>query len=137
MGRSSRPWRRLLPLVLTTYGTTCHLCLLPIRLDLPAKHPDGPSADHIIPVKRGGLDTLDNLRPAHRRCNYSRGARPLTPSLLASFRRRRVPESGAGFFAQSAGHPAPPVRLSPDTPKKAAETAGYPQNRAEKRGESS
>ena len=35
--------------------------------------------DHIIPVRVGGSDALDNLAPACRRCNASKGAKlPLT-----------------------------------------------------------
>lgn len=54
---------QLVKLTLATYGTTCHLCGL-----------DGAStADHIVPRSAGGADSLDNLRPAHRKCNMQRG----------------------------------------------------------------
>ena len=33
------------------------------------------TVDHIIPRSRGGLDILENLLPACRKCNYSRGNR--------------------------------------------------------------
>jgi len=33
------------------------------------------SADHVIPRVAGGTSDLDNLRPAHTRCNSARGAR--------------------------------------------------------------
>lgn len=33
------------------------------------------TADHIIPVAYGGESTLDNLRPAHMRCNSAAGGR--------------------------------------------------------------
>ncbi|MFD6091309.1 HNH endonuclease [Oerskovia sp. NPDC060338] len=85
-------------LVMRTYGPRCHLCLRGIRLDLPRRHPDGPSADHLIARKYGGTNDLSNLRPAHTRCNSRRGARPLTADLLASFRRRPEPETGGPFF---------------------------------------
>jgi 5-methylcytosine-specific restriction protein A len=44
------------------------------------------TADHVVPVSRGGGNDPDNLRPAHRFCNTGRGAgrplkaRPRTPS---------------------------------------------------------
>ena len=54
--------------VQAVYGNTCWLCGHPI---------DGlPSADHVIPRSRGGSDDIENLRPAHPSCNYSRGNRP-------------------------------------------------------------
>jgi hypothetical protein len=53
--------------VLGHYGDVCHLC----------KKPGANSKDHLIPYSLGGLDTLDNLRPAHSRCNSKRGNRVL------------------------------------------------------------
>lgn len=37
--------------------------------------PDADTADHIIPTSKGGTGDIDNLRPAHKRCNSARGAR--------------------------------------------------------------
>lgn len=52
---------------LDTYGTVCHLCGL-----------DGSTtADHLHPRSKGGPDTVENLRPAHRSCNSRRQAMPL------------------------------------------------------------
>lgn len=66
-GWGGRVAQRLVLLTLATYGTRCHLC-----------GQDGAnSADHLIPRSRGGLDLLENLRPAHRSCNYARGDMPL------------------------------------------------------------
>lgn len=48
-------------------GRVCHLC----------GKPGANTIDHIIPRALGGTDELDNLRPAHKRCNSSRGAMPL------------------------------------------------------------
>jgi 5-methylcytosine-specific restriction endonuclease McrA len=61
--------QKLRALVLATYGTTCHLCELP----------GADSTDHVVPaVEAPHLEfDLRNLRPAHRSCNYSRGAMPL------------------------------------------------------------
>ncbi|MEU7773666.1 HNH endonuclease [Micromonospora taraxaci] len=33
------------------------------------------TADHILPVSRGGTNDLANMRPACAACNYSRGNR--------------------------------------------------------------
>jgi 5-methylcytosine-specific restriction endonuclease McrA len=32
-------------------------------------HPSSFTIDHITPRNRGGSDTLDNIGPAHRKCN--------------------------------------------------------------------
>ena len=37
--------------------------------------PGADTADHIIPVSKGGTADRSNLRPAHQRCNASRGDR--------------------------------------------------------------
>src|SRR5690625_2693919 len=80
-------------LVLAEYGRLCWLCHQPIDLRLSPRAPGGFSIDHVLPRSRGGTDDLDNLRPAHRRCNLSRGNRP-----AGRFRPARPTETGAGFF---------------------------------------
>lgn len=52
---------------LARYGRTCHLCGLP----------GATTADHLIPWSHGGLNVLDNLRPAHGACNFIRQDTPL------------------------------------------------------------
>ena len=53
--------------VLEVYGNICWLCKQPI--------PGLPRADHVLPRSKGGTDDIENLRPAHLRCNISRGNR--------------------------------------------------------------
>lgn len=36
---------------------------------------DRIEADHIVPIKRGGKDTIDNIQPLCRPCNISKNAR--------------------------------------------------------------
>lgn len=55
--------------VVREYGTDCHICQQPIDLDLPRTSKLGLTVDHLIPLSRGGSDTMDNLRPAHWTCN--------------------------------------------------------------------
>lgn len=63
-GQKAMDWVKL---VLVTYGPVCWLCGLP----------GSDTADHVIPRVHGGaVYDLDNLAPAHRRCNESRGSRP-------------------------------------------------------------
>lgn len=67
MNWGGRRAQALVRLTLNTYGVRCHLCG---RLG-------ANSADHVIPRARGGSDALENLRPAHRRCNSARQDMPL------------------------------------------------------------
>lgn len=87
--------QRLTQLTLDTYGTTCHIC----------GRPGATTADHLIPRSHGGLDTIANLRPAHKSCNSARGNRPLATH----------PTNSLSFFSQTLpdGSPATPV-LSPE-----------------------
>jgi hypothetical protein len=45
---------------------TCWLCKEPIM-------EEDFSLDHYLPKSLGGKNNIDNLKPAHRRCNYARG----------------------------------------------------------------
>ena len=49
------------------------------------------TADHILPLMAGGDDSLDNLQPAHARCNYRRGQRD--QARATAVRRANRPES--------------------------------------------
>jgi hypothetical protein len=63
--------------VLSKYGTDCHICNLPIDIDISRK-PGIPGwqkalhIDHVIPMSKGGNDTLENVRPSHAECNLSK-----------------------------------------------------------------
>jgi len=66
--------------VLDRYGADCHVCQTPI--DLKANRQvgkpgwkNGLHIDHLVPILRGGPDTLENVRPAHGLCNISKGAK--------------------------------------------------------------
>ena len=52
----------------------CALCGEPIDYSLPHGDPGEFTIDHIIPIARGGPDTLSNLQAAHRECNRRKGA---------------------------------------------------------------
>ena len=65
--------------VLLTHGTICHLCDRPIDMVATRKvgyygWENGLHLDHVIPLSKGGLDTLENVKPAHARCNINKGA---------------------------------------------------------------
>jgi hypothetical protein len=65
--------------VLETYGSDCHLCGNPIDLKAPrwpragTNWELGLNIDHYIPIALGGIDSLENVRPAHVSCNMARG----------------------------------------------------------------
>lgn len=66
----------------------CHLCGLPIDLTRDAQRdPLASCVDELVPRSRGGsaLD-LTNVGHAHRICNGSRGAKPITPEVRARCR---------------------------------------------------
>lgn len=56
-------------------GYVCWLCGEEIDLALRAPDKRSATADHVVPLARGGSDDLSNLRPAHFACNSRRGAR--------------------------------------------------------------
>ena len=64
------------------YGTKCHICAKDIDLNSPRKigadgWQESLQLDHIIPISKGGPDILDNVRPAHARCNMTRQIKDL------------------------------------------------------------
>lgn len=66
--------------VLDQYGTACHLCTKEVNLEAPRRPgipgwEDGLHIDHVLPISKGGSDTLDNVRPAHGSCNIKKGDR--------------------------------------------------------------
>jgi 5-methylcytosine-specific restriction endonuclease McrA len=67
--------------VLTAWGSTCHICSEEIDFDAPRRAGSGPGwgrglhLDHVIPLSRGGADTLDNVKPAHAICNSKKHTR--------------------------------------------------------------
>ena len=65
--------------VLLIYGPICHICQTPIDLSAPRKvglpgWEKGLHIDHVYPLSKGGLDTLENVRPSHGQCNVIKWA---------------------------------------------------------------
>lgn len=72
-----RPWARLRRQVLDE-ESTCYLC--GDMIDQSVKWPDSrsPTADHVVPIRRGGASMdRDNLRAAHLGCNQRKGSRSI------------------------------------------------------------
>lgn len=61
-----RLWHKLRLSVFERDNYTCQYC---------GKFTDKPQADHVMPISRGGSDTLDNLVTACPQCNMSKGDR--------------------------------------------------------------
>lgn len=59
----------------------CHLCNEPIDYSLRYPDPWSFVVDHIVPLNRGGTDSLDNCAAAHNRCNRDKSDK--TPDDLA------------------------------------------------------
>jgi hypothetical protein len=56
-------------------GWLCHICGLSIDGLLGRMSPMGATIDHVFPIARGGLDSVDNVKAAHRSCNSAKGAK--------------------------------------------------------------
>ena len=70
--------------VLEKYGTNCHICkeeinLLANRSSGAPGWEQGLHIDHVIPLSKGGADSLNNVKPAHGSCNLQKN-----DSLLSS-----------------------------------------------------
>lgn len=56
-------------------GGNCQICLSPVDFSAHYMDDSAPTLDHIVPRAHGGVDSINNLRLAHRLCNCARGAR--------------------------------------------------------------
>lgn len=70
--------------VLEHWGSSCHLCGLPIDLGINSSPrrgdpnwKSGLHLDHVIPLSRGGEHTLRNIKPAHAICNIKKSNQTL------------------------------------------------------------
>lgn len=68
--------------VLNLYGNFCHICLEIIDLTAPRTTRSkgwekGLQFDHVVPLSKGGSDTLRNVRPAHGLCNIEKSGKIL------------------------------------------------------------
>jgi hypothetical protein len=64
--------------LIDTYGTDCYICNKPIDYDAPKVGPGSDYSswpDHVIPMSRGGENTIRNVRPCHRTCNEHKARR--------------------------------------------------------------
>lgn len=62
----------------------CHICGVAIDYSLPHLDPMSFVVDHVKPLAKGGTDTLDNKKAAHRGCNSTKRARLVAPIVRRS-----------------------------------------------------
>ena len=75
--------------VLERWGTKCHICDKEIDLNAPTQcgekgWENGLHLDHVIPLSKGGPDTLDNVKPAHGKCNIAKGDKVVDKTLTTA-----------------------------------------------------
>lgn len=68
--------------VIAIYGNKCHICKDFINMTAPrwSGKPGwevGFQVDHLIPISKGGEDSLENVRPSHGKCNLIKSANVL------------------------------------------------------------
>ncbi len=57
-------------MVIRIHGTSCYVCDEECLTDKKYQHHSQYlTLDHVVPRVQGGSDHLENLRPAHARCN--------------------------------------------------------------------
>lgn len=71
----SNPMRISADVLIERDGNICHLCNVEIDLSLARNSRFGATIDHVIPLSKGGLDVMDNLKLAHWICNIKKGNR--------------------------------------------------------------
>ena len=62
----------------------CHICGQAIDYNAPHLDPGEFVVDHLVPLHKGGADTLANKAAAHRRCNAAKGTRLVAPIVRRS-----------------------------------------------------
>lgn len=66
----------------------CHICGQPIDYNAPYLDPGEYVVDHIVPLNKGGTDTINNKAAAHRACNRNKSDHmpDTTPATYATSR---------------------------------------------------
>ena len=58
--------------VIRRHKPPCGICQGDIDYTLRTPHPDSFEVDHIVPITKGGTDSLANKQASHRRCNRAK-----------------------------------------------------------------
>lgn len=70
LGGQRMPSRRA---VIEAWGSTCHICGMDIDVTLPGTHSEGLHREHVVALADGGSNHIDNVKPAHKVCNLTKG----------------------------------------------------------------
>jgi len=62
----------------------CWICGTAIDYELTHTDPMSFVIDHVVPLHRGGLDDMSNIKAAHRTCNSTKRARLVAPIIRRS-----------------------------------------------------
>ena len=65
--------------VMERKGNTCGICGQPIDISVKYPNPTSASLDHIMPMSKRGGHVMDNVQPAHLRCNIIKRDRLIEP----------------------------------------------------------
>ena len=68
----------------------CGICEQEIDYSLPHLDPMSFVVDHVVPLNKGGADTIDNKQAAHRSCNRTKSDRLADESGPRTFVTTRV-----------------------------------------------
>lgn len=49
------------------------MCGEKVERDKNPYHEHYPNVEHVIPISKGGTHTWDNVKLAHRKCNWEKG----------------------------------------------------------------
>lgn len=71
--RTVKPSRLSADDLVDKMGNLCRICGDEIDMSLKRTSRMGLTVDHIIPLSKGGQDTLENMQPAHWVCNVRKG----------------------------------------------------------------
>ncbi len=70
--------------IIRRQSSACSICGEPIDYTLPYLHPQEFVADHVIPLAKGGPDTLANKAATHRACNRAKSDKHHAPIVRRS-----------------------------------------------------
>ena len=88
--------------ILERYGTSCHICKDPIDLNAPRQvgkegWERGLHIDHVIPLSRGGDNTIENVKPSHGYCNITKNATIITETKWIQDKLFEISEPVTGY----------------------------------------
>ena len=78
--------------VIDLYGSACHICNeeIDFSADRRTGFPGWEKSlhiDHVYPLSKGGTDTIENVRPAHGKCNILKAATVMSDEIVQDGRR--------------------------------------------------